>query len=64
MCEKCVELDVKIERCRRLATMTMDERTLTGISVLLVQYRTEKDALHLNTEPSSEPTDDPAEGYE
>ena len=46
MCEKCVELDEQIERCRRLIAMVTDKLSIDGISALLETYLAEKLKLH------------------
>jgi hypothetical protein len=46
MCDKCKELDEKIERCRRLSTLVIDKITLEGIDALIWRYEGEKRALH------------------
>ncbi|SHN80770.1 hypothetical protein SAMN05444170_4499 [Bradyrhizobium erythrophlei] len=46
MCEKCVEIDSKIERYKRLARQMSDKRTLEGIDELIRQHEAEKTALH------------------
>jgi hypothetical protein len=39
MCEKCVELDAKIDRYRQMARMITDQRTLDGIAKAIEQER-------------------------
>jgi hypothetical protein len=46
MCDKCVEFDRKIERCRRLGTLTTDKLVLDGMQALVASYLAEKQALH------------------
>jgi len=46
MCEKCVEIDGKVERYRRLSSGLTDEATLDGIKKLITQLKAEKAALH------------------
>jgi hypothetical protein len=46
MCSKCVELDRKIEHCRRLASSSLDQNTVNGLEALIEQLRAERVALH------------------
>jgi hypothetical protein len=46
MCEKCVELDGKIERYKRLSSGVTDQPTLDGIKALIEQINAQKAALH------------------
>jgi hypothetical protein len=46
MCEKCIELDGKIDHYRRLAWRVTDPRTVDGINELIEKMMTEKVALH------------------
>jgi hypothetical protein len=46
MCEKCVEIDKRIDHYRWLATYVNDERTAMGINELIRQHEAEKLALH------------------
>jgi hypothetical protein len=46
MCEKCVELDQKIDHYQRLASSIMDPRTVDGINELIEKMKAEKVALH------------------
>jgi len=46
MCEKCVELDEKIERYERLSSRINDQRTVDGIKELIEQIKVQKAALH------------------
>jgi hypothetical protein len=48
MCEKCVEIDKKIDHYRWLAIYVNDERTAKGINELIQQYEAGKRALHPN----------------
>jgi len=47
MCEKCLELDEKIEGYERLASKIDDQRTLDGIKELIERLKAEKATLHL-----------------
>jgi hypothetical protein len=49
MCEKCIELDGKIDRYRRLAWRVTDPRTVDGINELIEKMMTEKIALMLSS---------------
>ena len=46
MCEKCVELQEKIDRYRRLRALITDRLTLEAIEGLLKRYEAERAALH------------------
>ena len=46
MCERCVELDGKIEHYRRLMSAITDQATLDGIKELIERMKTQKAALH------------------
>ncbi|CAN7688489.1 hypothetical protein LJR220_006632 [Bradyrhizobium sp. LjRoot220] len=46
MCEKCTELDDKIEHYKRISTYVTDQLTLEGIAGLIKQMKAEKAALH------------------
>lgn len=46
MCEKCVEIDAKIERYERLSRFITDQPALDGVKQLLEQLNAEKAALH------------------
>ena len=46
MCEKCLEIDAKIERYQRLAIVVTDQPTLDAIEKLKEQMKAEKVALH------------------
>ena len=46
MCEKCTELDAKIEHYRRLSSRLTDQPTLEGIEKLIEQMKAQKAALH------------------
>ena len=46
MCEKCVEIDRRVERYRRLSSGLTDEATLDGIKKLLTQLKAQRSALH------------------
>lgn len=46
MCEKCMELDDKIERYERIRANIGDQLTVDRIKALLEQMRTEKAVLH------------------
>jgi hypothetical protein len=46
MCEKCVELDGRIEHYRRLSSGISDPATLDGIKTLIGQLKAQKAALH------------------
>jgi hypothetical protein len=46
MCEKCVEIDGKIEHYRGIASRNTDEAMLRGIKVLIERAKAQKAALH------------------
>jgi hypothetical protein len=46
MCDKCVELDGKIEHYLRLSSRITDQTTLDGIKGLIEQMKAQKTALH------------------
>ena len=46
LCERCVELDAKIERYERLARMITDEQALAAIGQEIERANAEKAALH------------------
>lgn len=46
MCEKCIELDRKIEHYRKLSTWVLDEPAQEGIRFLISKYVADKKALH------------------
>jgi FAD/FMN-containing dehydrogenase len=46
MCDKCVELDGKIEHYHRLSSTITDQATLDGIKQLVERMKAQKAALH------------------
>ncbi|MGB9170806.1 MAG: hypothetical protein WCC35_04375, partial [Bradyrhizobium sp.] len=46
MCEKCTEIDTKIEHYQYLSRMVTDQLTVDGIQKLVEQMKAEKVALH------------------
>jgi hypothetical protein len=46
MCEKCAELDGKIEHYRDIASRITDEAMIRGINVLIERAKARKAALH------------------
>lgn len=46
MCEKCAEIDDKIERYQRLSFMTTDQLTLDRIKELIERLQSEKATFH------------------
>jgi hypothetical protein len=46
VCEKCIELDGKIEHYSQIAHWVTDKTTLEGIAVLIAKYEADKIALH------------------
>ncbi len=46
MCERCGEIESKIEHYRSLSSFITDQRTLEAIKLLINQLKAEKQALH------------------
>jgi hypothetical protein len=46
MCERCVEIDIKIERHRRMAKMITDKTALQAIDTITADLEAQKLALH------------------
>jgi hypothetical protein len=46
MCEKCIEIDKKIEHYRVIASHTTDEPLLDGIKKWIERMQTQKEVLH------------------
>jgi hypothetical protein len=46
MCDKCIELDAKIEHYQYISLMLTDQQTRDGIQKLVEQMKAEKAALH------------------
>jgi hypothetical protein len=46
MCDKCVELDGKIEHYQRMASLITDQPTIDGIKELIARMMAQKAALH------------------
>jgi hypothetical protein len=42
MCEKCIEIDEKVERYRSLASRLLDGATIKGIEALIADLRRKK----------------------
>jgi hypothetical protein len=53
MCDKCFEIDRKIEHYRRLASQVMDDLMSEGIGKLVAELTLEKLGLHKPDEPES-----------
>ena len=51
MCEKCIELDAKIERYRSLVFRISDQITIDRMTDLIERLKAEKAALHPEREP-------------
>jgi hypothetical protein len=45
-CEKCSQLDAKIEHYQRLSSQLTDQPTLDGIEKLIERMKAEKAAIH------------------
>jgi hypothetical protein len=52
VCERCVELDAKIEHYQKLARMISDQRILDVIAKTIEEANAEKAVLHPEGEPS------------
>ena len=50
MCEKCVELDEKIEHYGRLSQLITDQKTIEVLGQFIEKLRAEKAALHPKAE--------------
>jgi hypothetical protein len=48
MCERCIEIDIKIERYSRMAKMINDKTALQAIDTLVAGLEAQKLALHPN----------------
>jgi hypothetical protein len=46
MCDKCVELDGKIEHYRKLASAISDRQTIEGVTSLIKEVEARKAQLH------------------
>jgi hypothetical protein len=46
MCDKCTELDKKIDRYEELSGWVIDKTALEGIHFLIAKYKAERKALH------------------
>jgi hypothetical protein len=46
MCERCVELDTRIEHYRLLASRITDQPTIDGIKDLIERLQAQKTSLH------------------
>jgi hypothetical protein len=46
MCDRCIDLDEKIERCSRLLKVMTDNLASDGLQALLKSYLAEKIGLH------------------
>ena len=46
MCERCIELEEKIDLYRQLSTWVIDNETRRGIDSLVQKYRVDKKELH------------------
>jgi hypothetical protein len=46
MCEKCAELDQRIERCRRVSSSINDQLTIDRLKALIGELQVQKAALH------------------
>ena len=51
MCDKCVELDGKIEHYRFMASRITDQAMLDGIKELIERAKDQKAALHPSKQP-------------
>jgi hypothetical protein len=46
MCEKCIELDKKIEHYGQLSSWITDQKTIEQLGLFIEKLRAEKAALH------------------
>jgi hypothetical protein len=46
MCEKCIEINEKIERCRNIQRSIDDQATVDGVVKLIADLEAQKAALH------------------
>ncbi len=46
MCDRCIELDEKIDLYRQLSTWVIESETRRGIETLVQKYQVDKTALH------------------
>ena len=46
MCDKCIELDGKLEHYQRMPSRITDQPTLDGIKELIARMKAQKAALH------------------
>lgn len=46
MCEKCVELDEKISRFKRIIERFIDQRTIDGLTAAIAELQAKKAELH------------------
>ena len=52
MCQRCIAIDVRVERYRWLVTQVSDERTRTAISVQITTLEARKAAFHQDERPA------------
>jgi len=52
LCDKCVELDKKIERYREVSSSLADQITIDRIKTLIDELQTQKVELHPEQKPS------------
>jgi hypothetical protein len=55
MCERCIELEEKIDLYRQLSNWVLDNETRRGIDSLVQKYRVDKRELHPPREPTGRP---------
>jgi hypothetical protein len=63
MCERCIEIDEKIDVYRQLSSWVLDNETRRGIDSLVQKYRVDKRVLHPPREQASRP-DTAASAYD
>ena len=56
MCETCVDLTEKIDRCRRLLALVTDQLMIDAIAGLLRRYEAERASLHHDPLPRAHST--------
>ena len=46
MCEKCVEVDRRIEHYQNLSSCVTDQIAQEGVRILIAKYRADRKAMH------------------
>jgi hypothetical protein len=53
MCDKCLELDAKVERYRAIRSRITDRFAVQGLTELIAEAQAKQAELHRATEPAS-----------